>query len=367
MTNPMILRDMLIGEPDCRNFIPYYTNSVWGIDDTFFIYFSEKEDGGKPVLNKFYPESGMTKMVVELDFIRDDNPDVQESMMINSVFSAKRNTLYIPCRNTLWKVELDSGRMEALYSFNDECRVGGPLCINEDENLLCGGRYFQADSPGTPPARNNLFIYDILSGSVLTDREIPMFATHFQFMRGGENILFAHEGATETIPDRLNIYNIIGDSFSCIYSHQRNDSGELVEFIGHEKVAGNKVAAVRYPVSVIEFGLILADPGTGVVELLDHDDYWHCSANADGTRFAMDTMWWGNASRITENQSDIIVFDLDSRQKFLLKSIAAGNSSQIYHPHPQLNRAGDKVLYHSRDGIADGSAACRVGFLEIVR
>jgi hypothetical protein len=358
-------KEIIVGQIEHRNFLPYYTNSPWSKDEDFFIFFSENEAGREPSLNCYFPDDDRIEQITDLKFLEEADVASQEGRMLCSVYQSAAKALFVPVGNTIIKVDIDTGEYSEWYRAPMECRIGGPLCISEDNNFLCGGFYI-SDKPHTSePDESTIFILDLNSQKLVISKKIAFWGNHFQFLPDNETVLLAHEGAAETVPDRLNTFNIRTGEICNIYCQQHNMNGELVEFVGHEKVAGNKVVAVRYPISSIEFGIIQVDPATGVCELVDQDDYWHCSANATGDRLIMDTMWWGNSSRNVEFESDIILLDMSSGQKQILKTNRTSNLSQIYHPHPQLNRNGDKVLFISRDNIPDDSSASQIIFQKL--
>ncbi len=354
-----------VGKRCNRNFLPYYTNSPWGADDKFFIYFSETEQGTNSALYRYFPAEIRSEKIVDLSFLEHENVSVKEGDMLASVLNPSENKLYIPSGNVIYKVDIDSGCIDEFFRIPEQHWFGGPLCLSHDHRLLSGGCYASETPHIGEPEKSNIFVLDIASCKQVISRELPFFSTHFQFMAGNQSILFAHEGETKRVPDRLNVFQINTGDIRCLYRHIHDADGQLVEFIGHEKVAGSGVAAVRYPVSEIDFGLVLVNPESGTLELVDRDDYWHCSANDAGSRFVMDTMWWGRASRRTENRSDIILYDLINHHKQLLNTIKTSNKLQIHHPHPQLNAAGDKVLFISRDDVADDSAGCQIVYISL--
>lgn len=74
-------------------------------------------------------------------------------------------------------------------------------------------------------------------------------AAHFQFIGDSEWLLFAHEGKTEGISDRLNRLNWRTGERQVLHRHETAPDGTLLECIGHEMTGGDTVCAVRYPVS----------------------------------------------------------------------------------------------------------------------
>lgn len=341
----MTSREYMVGTPGRKNFLPYYTTSPWGLNDEYFVFFSESTDNSAPLLVLFFPDSGKTEQRKELTLWRDLSDNTKEEELLCSVLLPESQTMLIPRANTLIKLNIQNGSTKEVYAAGTEYRVGGPLGLSRDGKYLCGGLYPAKMEAGDVPAETGVFVFDTHSDKIVFSSVINFFATHFQFFPDSRLILFCHEGKTETVPDRLNIMDWHTGEHHNLYRQIHDADGNLVEYVGHEKIAGNKVAAVRYPVSQITFGLIMFDPVTGNTALVDADDYWHCSSNASGRRLVMDTMWWGNASRKIENFSDIILLEPESGRKKILKTVRTNPAKQIFHPHPQLNADGNKVLF----------------------
>lgn len=367
-SNPVVAEHH-VGIAGNKNFLPYYSNVPWSVDESYFVFFSSATDGHDLALWRFFPATSRTEKVVDLQLWQGLPPAQQEEEMLGAVFLPRKQLMVIPRGNALIRVDLTDGSCRTVFAALGELNLGGPLCVSADERHVCTGIYPRLPAGSTPDA-----VEVVVLDTEPADPQAPwesahrgsinFLANHFQFFADGENILFAHEGKAETIPDRLNVLNWRTGKHRCIYRQQHDASGRLVEYIGHERVAGNRVAAVRYPISLIDFGLVVVDPATGSGQLVTQDDSWHCSANAAGNLLVMDTMWWGRASRRQENVFDIIMYDCDKGKKTFLRTIHSDPKRQIHHPHPQLNAAGDRVLVICRDGIAPDSDA---GFILLLQ
>ena len=330
--------------PGRMTFLPYYTSSPWGKEEAYFIFFSARADFTGLRLHAWSPAE--QRITEETDLILWEGlpADMVSGQLISSAFLPAQETLLLPRGAELFRVPLHGGAPEMIYRHPDaSMRLGGPCCRSANGKLLAFGAYFPA--AGTPE-RVELIVLE--TASFDCKAVLPFggfFANHFQFQRDTDWLLFAHEGATETIPDRINRVNWRTGERQTLHRHEVSPDGQLLECIGHEMTGGDTVCAVRYPVSVLPGALVAMNLDGGNYTVLDCDDYWHCSCNADGTVFAMDTMWWGNTKRKTEKEFDIIRIDRAAGTKEIVKTIHIDPVGQYCHPHPQLNAAGDRMLF----------------------
>ncbi len=345
----IVASEIAIGLPGNKNFLPYYTNTPWAENDEYFVFFSSCPGRGGLALYAFFPNGGMTRKLVDLTRWHGVPENIQEEEMLHGVFLPGTHAMLLPRGHEVFRVTLSDGLEQIVFTAPESTVIAGPMCLSADERHLCFGIYPPGADWQDPATTMETVVLDTVTGQTVYSGKINFQANHFQFFPDGESILFAHEGKTETIPDRLNVLHWPTGKHRCVHAQQHDVSGKLVEYVGHERVAGNKIVAVRYPVSLIDFGIILVDPADGSCELVDADDYWHASANTDGTRFVMDTMWWGRASRTQPYETDIIMYDYPSRKKYRLKTLHTDNRRQIFHPHPQFSRTGDKVLFIAKD------------------
>lgn len=339
----MFDRIVKIGIEKQTNFLPYYTNSPWSIDEQFFIFFSQTITGGKPSLNKYILKTGKIQKIAELDFLECDNLDKQEQMMLCSVYNPESNQIFIPFKNLIVKLEITTGKASEFFCCDSSWSTGGPLCISKENNFICFGRYLYNHS-GKFPVKNYIMVVKISNGEVLLEKEIPFWGNHFQFTSNGDQVLLAHEGPCMEISDRLNIFDISSGKFVNIYNQQKDKKGKLLEAVGHEKVFSDGIVAVRYPDSLLSSGILVVDPNKKSGQIVDYGDYWHCSASELGDKFIMDTMWWGNSKNKVEYESEIVIFEPATKVKTKIFRSKLGSARQIHHPHPQLNRLGNKAL-----------------------
>lgn len=353
-------KEQRIQLPGRMTFLPYYTTSPWGKDETYFIFFSVLPDFSEIRLHAWSPEENRAISEIELTGWNGRAPAVVSEELITSVFLPEQESLLLPRGADLFRISLRSGAVELVYRHPEQsARLGGPGGRSPDGKLTAFGAFLPAE--GTPEI-SQLLIFETSAFRIEAKHEFRnFFANHFQFQHGSDWLLFAHEGPTETIPDRLNRINRKTGERQLLHRHETAPDGKLLECIGHEMTGGNAVCAVRYPVSTLPGALVVMNPdGSGYTEL-DRDDYWHSSCNADGTIFAMDTMWWGHTKRQTPHEMDIIRIDRKAGTKEIVKTVHSDPAKQYRHPHPQLNADGKRLLFieNSDADAALGSVTLR--------
>ena len=337
-------REQRIQLPGRMTFLPYYTSSPWGKEEAYFIFFSVRPDFTGLRLHAWSPSEQKITADLSLDRWNGVPPKVVSEELLPSFFLPDQEVLLLPRGPELYRVPLHGGEPELVYRHSDSAtRIGGPGNRSADGKLAAFGVY--SLEPGKPE-RSGLLIFDTASLECLA--ALPFggfFANHFQFQKDTDWLMFAHEGATETIPDRVNRINWKTGEKQVLHHHEISADGKLLECIGHEMTGGDTICAVRYPVSVLPGALVVMGLDGSNYTALDCDDYWHSSCNADGTVFAMDTMWWGNTKRKTEKEFDIIRIDRAAGTKEIVKTIHSDPTGQYRHPHPQLNAAGNRMLF----------------------
>ena len=332
-----------IGIPGNRNFVPYYTSNSWNGEHDSFYFFSVEPGSFKPALYLYDVTEDSFKKCFDLNFCKNDT-DVKR--LIFTVFLIRRGLMICFCDNQLIEVDLKTGEQNVKFSFGKELLFDG-CCVSEDERYYCFGTTANAEKT---PTKVQIIDTTLPEWKEICTRTIDMHANHFQFFRNGKDILFAHEGVTTGIPDRLNLLNWETGEIRCLHWHIHDENGKQIECIGHEHIAGDKVVAVRYPDSQMEkIGIILVDPATGDFELVSEGDYWHSASNQAGTRFVMDSTWWANSKRKIPDLIDIVLFDNVKKKKHVLNTFEANPlGEQMYHSHPHTNPEGSRVLYSVR-------------------
>ncbi|HCE43231.1 MAG TPA: hypothetical protein DET40_06765 [Lentisphaeria bacterium] len=345
----------LVGYDNAVNFIPYYTSDVWSKDGKYFIFYSRRD--GKISLNKYYPDQKRHVTVLDLDKWSSSFTSAKDPYAEFVVSGHARNTetVLIPFDNKICHVSIPEKSMRFSDAvFPDDTLLSGPFNVSDDGKYLTGVNFSKSASK---LEKTSIFVYDIGNEKIVFLKEFDFFANHTQFFSDSGRILFCHEGPTEQIPDRLHLLEWKTGAHYPIYPQKHNDKGELIECVGHEMPAGHRVVAVRYPVSKMEdCGIILVNPKAKTGELLDQDDYLHVASDASGSIFIMDTCWWGNTRRKTENQSDVILFDNMTKKKEILASVCCSMKNQIYHVHPRLNKKGSIILCTAKESVASDNA-----------
>lgn len=337
-------REQRIELPERMTFLPYYTTSPWSVGEEYFIFFSAGRGFSGIRLHAWSPAEEQIVAEVELSGWNGLPEPVAGEELLSAVFLQGSECLLLPRGADLYRVALRSGSVELVYRHPERTmRLGGPGSRSRDGKFAAFGAYYPVT--GTPEL-TDLIVLDTSGFRLKARHEFQNFhANHFQFQLDSDWILFAHEGATETIADRMNRINWKTGVRQLLHRHETAPDGTLLECIGHEMSGENIVCAVRYPVSVLPGALVTMNPDGSDYTVLDCDDYWHCSCNADGTVFAMDTMWWGKSKRRTPFVPDIIRIDRRAGTKEIIKTIHANPVAQHRHPHPQLNAAGNRLLF----------------------
>ena len=332
----IVLEERKIGFAGNVNFVPYYTNSSWNATDDAFYFFTMPCDDVTPTLCVYHVDKDVAEKLFDLEFFKFEKDNVD---LIPAVILPNRGLMIYGNDERIAVADLKTGRQEIMITLKKKHIHG--CCISPDERYLCYG-------VSDDYAVTDIHVVDTMDveWKDVAVKTVGMHANHFQFFPNGNEILFAHEGATEKIPDRLNWLNWKTGETRCLHRHIFDEQGHQIECIGHEQVAGNKVLAVRFPVSQMEFGIIVVDPKTDFCELVDQGDYWHASSDKSGDYFVMDTMWWGNSRRRTGGIFDITLFNMKEHKRFVLKTFEAGSiNNQMYHPHPHFDGTGKKILY----------------------
>ncbi len=351
----IVREQRLVGYDDAVNFIPYYTSDVWSMEEDYFIFYSQRN--GVISLNRYFPGQEKYELILEMgswasSFTSQKDPF---SELVCSGHVRNTETVLLPFENRICHVSIPGKSMRFSNArFPDDTQLAGPFHVSHDGKYLTGVNYGRSPSK---IERTSIFVYDIAGEKIILLKEFDFWANHPQFFRNTDLMLFCHEGATEGISDRMHIFEWKRGAHYPFYPQKHNDKGELVECIGHEMPAGDKVITVRYPVSKMpDCGIVLADPRTKSGELIDHDDYLHVASNAAGNIFVMDTCWWGNTTRKTEDQSDIFLYDKRSKKKYFLAGVCCSMKNQAYHVHPRLNMAGDIVLATAKESVGSPNA-----------
>ncbi|MPM88613.1 hypothetical protein SDC9_135717 [bioreactor metagenome] len=278
----------------------------------------------------------------------------------SAVVHWEEELLILPRRAALYGVSLRDGSVNLLHREDgrDDCWISGTGTISPDRRY-CAFPLFHP--PHATPSRVEMLIFSLPDFRLVRRHDFGGFlANHFQFTYDPEYIMYAHEGPTRRIPDRINRIHWLSGRCECLHEHLFDlESGEMLECIGHEMAApgADMICAVRYPDSRIRAAILLLDCDGRNCRELDCDDYWHVSCDPSGTVFAADTMWWSHARRREENRTDIIRIDAAAGTKEIVKTIRTFEKGQHRHPHPQLDSTGNRLLFMENSPESDEFAS----------
>lgn len=332
--------------PGHHVFMPYYTHSPW-IDDDRFVMVQGTPDMKQCTLLIY----SMSKHQVLKEWPLPPFPKDGHTLVSSETWRTGNAFLYC-VGNTLVKVNLEDGCAETILTLNEPGHFGGTV-LSLDNSLLTMAFYKEGVPSGEA---TDILVYALPELKLLARHTIPGLRNHLQFQADNDYILFAHEGETTGIDDRVNRINWKTGHWHCLHEHYKDlQTGEQLECIGHEMTArnANLTVAVRYPVSRIKGAVVMMrNDGERYCEL-EQDDFWHCSVSNNGDFVAADTLWWGYSSRKTPRQIDIIHLDLNANTKEVVKTIpACAIRYQINHPHPQMDATGTKLIFME---IPDGN------------
>ncbi len=339
----------------------YYSKNHWGPKNDYFVCLVKRKGlpRGASVLCKYVLKENALR---ELCIIRGE-----------ATYDHTRNVVWGVQGNRFYKIDLNKPVSPTAfapeYIFQDSMKnsyLYGPLEIDEKRGLAFFG--ICVEDKTKKEAANALVkekkdprleyigersfvVLDINTGKLL--KRIPMGgnfnANHWIAMPDGENIIFAHEGITDTIADRINMINWKTGEKKCLHNHIIDKkSGRMLECIGHEMRGGDYVSAVRYALSELGGAIIRMKKDGSDYHVADYDSYWHSSTNPDtGEIIVADTMWWGKHSVRNKKKGYgyIIRLDMKNGTKEILKEIKVNAQNGANHPHPSLNGDGTKVLF----------------------
>lgn len=353
-------REQRLYFPGRHTFLPYYTGSPWLAGEESFLFCSVTQEFRHPQLGICSAATGNVEKRFELADWNEEDPAYLIDDLVNSAIRRESDDVFVPRGPALYSVSLLTGECRLLRREDpgDGGWFGGPATFSPD-GKYCAIPFYRP--PRHRPSRSEMLIFELPDFRLIRRHDFGDFvANHFQFLADSEYIMYAHEGQTQTIFDRINRIHWPSGRRECLHQHLCDlDSGELLECIGHEMAAqhANRICAVRYPDSRIRATILLLDQdGTNCREL-DCDDYWHVSCTPDGTVLAADTMWWGRSRRRTPNQMDIIRLDTCAGTREIVKTVHSIDKGQHRHPHPQLDSSGRRLLFMENSPESDELAS----------
>lgn len=214
--------------------------------------------------------------------------------------------------------------------------------------------------------RHRALRIDLQTGEELVLADHPWFANHFHFSPADPAwVGYAHEGATETIPDRVWAWHAQqAPRGRCLFD-QMSDQPPKRLCIGHERWAFHNVSAVAVAYGVSPAGPrglyeVFPDRPARLISAGQRD--FHCDVSRDGRWAVVDTTGphdapgrgWENAGGI----SDILIVDMvTGRREFLARS------HQHLHPrhcHPVFSPDGSSIFYNEAEPGGMGNRIMRV-------
>lgn len=319
-------------------FIGYYSMNFWGANDEYFIFQSQQKGEKNRVFCKFY--------------LKDKRIEKCYATNGSYAFSHTRNTLYVVKKSKIYKVDLNEKEPKEVLFYEypvESIGLGGPFEISPDESKMAFGAYRRNANKNEKLTHSLCVVIDLNSGKKLHERLVEgvYHANHWIYLRDNRRVMYAHEGTTNTIADRINLIDPVSGNKKILHQHLINkETGQVLEHIGHEMRGGNTVCAVRYSCSELPGAIVAMDTDGSNYRIIDYDSYWHCSCNPNtGEIFVGDTMWWGkNSIRKTKNHGYIIRLDTKKGTKEVIKEVAVSTHGSR-HPHPSTNGDGSKVLF----------------------
>ncbi|MCR4573112.1 MAG: hypothetical protein K5787_05035, partial [Lentisphaeria bacterium] len=193
----IVLEERKIGFTGNVNFVPYYTNSSWNATDDAFFFFTMPHDDVTPTLCIYHVDTDVAEKLFDLEFFKFKKDSLD---LFPAVVLPNRGLLIYGNDEMIAVADLKTGRQEIKITLEKKHIHG--CCISPDERYLCYG--VSNDYTAT-----DIHVIDTLASQWkdVSVKTIAMHANHFQFFPNSDEILFAHEGKTETIPDRLNLLN----------------------------------------------------------------------------------------------------------------------------------------------------------------
>ncbi|MCU6795983.1 oligogalacturonate lyase family protein [Paenibacillus sp. WQ 127069] len=261
--------------------------------------------------------------------------------------------LYFPRDNSVQVIDLNTLKSWTVCELASGDYFGEPLSVSDDAAVL--GVY------GMLGGQSFIGTVDVAAGK-LTHQIAPGFARPYEIANHAmvnpvydHLVLFAHEGKTEHIPDRLWLYDTVASRLSNIYEQQQLQDGSLGEYIGHEMWAADGEGAyfVRYKSSPITpTGIYYVDRHRSQGVFINGDyGYWHAAASPDGNWIVADTH---------EHPSKLVLIDLRDHSSRVLTEVPLW-WNHPGHPHPSFSPDSRKVTYT----FADDENHLWIGIIDI--
>ncbi|MCU6707831.1 oligogalacturonate lyase family protein [Paenibacillus sp. J5C_2022] len=321
----------------------YFTAMSWMSDNRHILLCTDIDKEKKGRYIKADTHGGATEVIVErLDWGRG--------------LVAHDDCFYYYDGPHIYEHHLVGGRVRTVCSLESDAVVYGPLSVTNDGRTM--GIYWRSGEQWI------IGTVDVGTGHV-QEAAAPSFeepypiANHAMINPVYRNLVFfAHEGKTEHIPDRIYIADTeSGEVRSGFHQKRRLDSGEHVEYVGHEMWApnGEHLYFVKYPQSPLKpTGVYRVDKWSGDAEFINGDfPYWHVSLSPDGQWAVADTIEDGAMSKI-------VLINLYDRSSRLLCELPIWRDHPG-HPHPSFSQDSRKISFT----YADEERHLRVGIIDM--
>jgi hypothetical protein len=219
---------------------------------------------------------------------------------------------------------------------------------------------------------NGFVMVDVETGRELHRMQWDWYANHFHFSPFDASwVGFCHEGPTENIPDRVQIWHAqYAPQGRCIFDQEPDAQGVRL-CVGHERWNYHEVSALAVAYGVSPHGprgLWKLDPQGPARLISEANRDWHCNISRDGRYAVVDTTGpydlpgcgWENH----QNISDILLVDMRTGQRTHLARTKLG-AKQHCHPHPAFSPDGRWIVFNECAERSDRGERSTVRFIKL--
>ena len=304
----------------------YFTAMSWLTDSRHILLCTQIDEEKNGVYVKTDIYDGSTEVILDW-------------MVWGGGVVSNQDHFYYPDGPSIYEKNLITGQTRTICTLQQDEVVYGPLSITNDCKWL--GIYWKKGSEwsvGTVDVGNG----DVQKAAAPGFEEPYPIANHAMINPVYPNLVFfSHEGQTEHIPDRIYMVDTSSGIMKNGYQQKKLETGELVEFVGHEMWApdGEHLYFVKYPQSPLNpTGVYRVDKWSGEAEFINGDyAYWHVSLSPNGK--------WAVADTIEQTEvSKIVLIDLDKRTSRLLCELPIW-WQHPGHPHPSFSSDSHKLSF----------------------
>jgi hypothetical protein len=320
-----------VGNPDADTGQNYFTAQTWMADSRHIVVCTDIDENKMGRYVRFDTETGAIETVLI---------DLSWGCGIVSA----NDLFYYYVGSAIYEYNLHTQFCRTVCSMETGTQLYGPLSITNDGRKL--GIYWKRGDDWV------IGTAQVDTGSV-TEVAAPGFqepypiANHSMINPQYDHLVFfAHEGKTEHIADRIYVADTTTHEIRNVFRQQRLDTGEHVEYVGHEMWAadGEHLYFVKYPQSPLKpTGVYRVEKWGKEQEFINGDyRYWHVATSPDG-RFAV-------ADTIEEGMqvSKIVLINLETRASKLLCELPLWREHPG-HPHPMFSPNSNRVSFTFAD------------------